>query len=258
VLASGPLLVDSEVPSPAVRSPSAGPSGTYHNPLRDDSVIAPSTVRAESYFALDQAAPEAHAINDPPIQIEIFSNVSTPPGNGIELSTLTPYQITQLRRDLFKLLLCHLNNIDQFSPESYEPEAEDRLNLLLNHFWLHDIEIIRARLGDHFTEVHTAWQHWMSMRRALSNFQHTTGYSGNPGDEWKEYLRRMDRVSRARASIAYVDLQSCIDTQRGVDERFNDDLATVFDTVTQVDGCTGVEEFSAVEVYNEGLLGWFS
>ncbi|KAF1915076.1 hypothetical protein BDU57DRAFT_261895 [Ampelomyces quisqualis] len=253
-LASESLVMDGEVLFPLVQSPTAGPSGRYRDPQSDDSVSSSSTARAESCFEFEQAAPEIHIGTDPPVPIESCCDVSIPLSSNIDLARLAFSQTKKLRSELFKLLLRHLNNIDQFSSESFEPEAKDRLNHLLNHFWLHDTEIICARLGDRFTQRHTA----MSMRHARSDFQHTTGYSGNPGDDWKAHLRRMDRVSRARASIAYVGLQSCVRSRGDVDERFNDHVAIVFDTMTQVDGCTGVEEFSAVEVYNEGLYVWFS
>lgn len=162
------------------------------------------------------------------------------------------------RHELFKLLLSHLNGINQFNPDTHKPEAEERMNSLLEQFWLYDIQTLRGRSGDRFTHIQTVWHQWMSVRRALSEFQQTTGYLGNPGEDWKEYLRGLDTVSHAKASIAYVDFQSSMSSREDIDEQLNDDLAIVFDTMTQVGGCTGVEEFSAVEQYNEGLLGWFS
>jgi hypothetical protein len=186
------------------------------------------------------------------------SRASTPERDDVDVSELTSDRVTKLRYELFKLLLSHLNSINQFSPDTYNPEAEERMNTLLCKFWLYDTEIIRARTGDRFAEVRAAWQRWMCMRRALSDFQHTTGYYGNPGEDWKEHLRRLHTVSHAKASIAYVDFQSGIGSRADLGGRFNTDLAIAFDTMTQVGGCTGVEEFSAVEVYNEGLLGWVS
>jgi hypothetical protein len=164
--------------------------------------------------------------------------------------------------ELFRLLLSYLNGLNQFDTNSYEPEAEERMNHLLYQFWIYDAEMLRSKLGVRFSELETAWHRWITMRHQLTEFQHTTGYFGNPGDGWKEYLRAIDRVAHAKASIAFVDLKTF--ASAGISAtcagpQFDNDVATVFDLLTQVEGCNGVEEFEeALRVYNEGLLGWFS
>lgn len=199
-----PIHVNTDVvmPSGDVRSPTAGPSGTYRNPYTQDSVIPRGTEEDESQLAFDRAVPQNHIIAETPTPSEVGSRASTPDRDDVDVSELTSNRVTKFRHELFKLLLSHLNSINQFSPDAYNPETEERMNTLLCEFWLYDTEIIRARLGDRFPEVRAAWQRWMCMRRALSDFQHTTRYYGNPGEDWKEHLRRLDTVSHAKASIA--------------------------------------------------------
>lgn len=252
------LNTDVEIPSGVVRSPTTGTSGTYCNPYTQDSVIPRGTEEDESQIAFDRAVPENHIIAETPTPSEIGSNASAPERGDVDVSELAPVQVTRLRNELFKLLLSYLNSINQFSPDTYKPEAEQRMNNLLDQFWLHDIDLICGRFGDRYTHVQTAWQRWMSIRRALSDFQHIAEYYGHPGDGWKRHLRRLDTISHAKASIAYVDFQSSIGDGGDFDERLNDNLAIVFDIMTQIGGCNGVEEFGAVERYNESLLMWFS
>jgi hypothetical protein len=71
----------------------------------------------------------------------------------------------------------------------------------------------------------------------------------------------MDRISHAKASIAFVDLKSSINNGSLVlsfEPSFDATLAIAFDLLTQVDGCNGVEEFEALQTYNEKLMEWFS
>jgi hypothetical protein len=163
--------------------------------------------------------------------------------------------------ELFKLLLSYLNKLNQFSTVCYEPEAEERMNHLLDQFWNHDAETIRSRVGMRFPELQTAWQRWIIMRHQLAKFQRTTGYFGRPGNDWKEHLKSMDRVTHAKASIAFVDFKSFASAgalATDVASQFDDDIMTVFDSLTQVEGCNGVAEFEALRAYNEELLEWFS
>lgn len=184
-------------------------------------------------------------------------------GNTIQadMASLDDWHHKQLRMKLFKLLLSFLNGINQFVAETYEHEAEDTLNQLLFHFWIKDAEAIRYELGNDFEEVENIWEHWTNIRFLLAEFQRTTGYFGRPGDSWKEHLRQMERVDHAKASIAFIDMKSAVANQGFASivlPDFNDRLATIFDLLTQVEGCNGVEEFGALATYNSELLEWFS
>jgi hypothetical protein len=179
----------------------------------------------------------------------------------LDVSELDTRQVKQLRIELFKLLLSHLNGINQFHAETYEPESEDIMNSLLYQFWHNDAGTIRSQVGDRFDSLQNALECWMNMRHMLTEFQRTTGYFGRPGDKWREYLRRMDRVPHAKASIAFVGLKSSASMSGLVScgrPSFANDLATVFDLLTQVEGCNGEEEFGALHAYNEELREWFS
>ena len=179
----------------------------------------------------------------------------------VDVTSLDEWHLKQLRMELFKLLLSFLNGINQFGAETYDHDAEDRLNHLLLQFWINDADAIRSKSGNDFAEVQKIWEHWTNMRFLLANFQRTTGYFGRPGGSWKEHLRRMERVDHAKASIAFVDMKSAVASQgfaSAVGPNFNNRLATTFDLLTQVEGCNGVEEFAALSLYNAELLEWFS
>jgi hypothetical protein len=248
---------DEEI-SRSTRSPTAGPSGTYRNLQRHDSVILPSTQPNESCYQANKTLPTFHGLLDSTKGIWQSTSVPT---SEIDVYKLEKWQEKPFRMDLFKLLLSYLNGLNQFSTVFYEPEAEDRMNHLLDQFWKHDEETIRSRMVIRFPELQTAWHGWAIMRHQLAKFQRTTGYFGRPGNDWKEHLRKMDSVTHAKASIAFVDFKSfpsagALATDGG--SQFDDDIMTVFDSLTQVEGCDGVGEFQALRVYNEGLLGWFS
>jgi hypothetical protein len=163
--------------------------------------------------------------------------------------------------ELFKLLLSHLNGINQFRAETYQPESEDRMDTLLYQFWFNDTEGLRLQVGDKLASLQTALRHWMNMRHLLTEFRRTTGFFGKPGNEWKEHLKRMNCIPHAQASIAFVDLKSSA-SMSGLmlddGPTFDTNLANVFDLLTQVEGCNGIEEFQALRIYNEGLREWFS
>jgi hypothetical protein len=249
----------SNADSRVVQAPFAGPSGTYRNSQRHDSVIPLSTQSDESFSPINQALAD---INDTPGSTRGICQSTSVPKDYIEVSKLNDWQEKQLRMELFKLLLSYLNGLNQFDTESYEPEAEERMNHLLYQFWISDAEMLRSKMSVRFSELETSWHRWITMRHQLTEFQRTTDYFGKPGDDWKEYLRTIDRVARAKASIAFVDLKSSASagisaTCAGL--QFDNDVATVFDLLTQVEGCNGAEEFvEALRVYNERLLGWFS
>jgi hypothetical protein len=252
--------ISNDEASRTVRTSTAGPSGTYRSFQRHDSVIPLSTQPDGSQSQADQ---DLHSPNNAADTTRGIWQTTSVPTPHIEVSKLNNWQEKQLRMELFKLLQLYLNGLDQFDAESYEPEAEERMNHLLYQFWINDSETLRAKVGMRFPELQTAWECWINMRHQLSEFQRSTGYfGGRLGDDWKEHLRTMDCVDRAKACIAFVDLKSfaggeALTTHTGL--QFDNDIATVFDLVTQVEGCNGVEEFEeALRVYNEGLLEWFS
>ncbi|KAH5692063.1 hypothetical protein HBI23_006450 [Parastagonospora nodorum] len=241
----------------AHRSPTAGPSGTYRNPRRQDSVIPspqhgtsnPQSTRTQSIFHTD---------------MDIISTIKQRNSwhtTQVDVGSLDKWHLKQLRMELFKLLLSFLNGINQFGAETYEHDAEDRLNHLLVQLWINDADVIRSKLGNEFAEVKNVWEHWTNMRLLLAEFQHTTGYFGRPGNSWKEHLRQMERVDHAKASIAFIDMKRAVSNQgfaSVIGPHFNNRLATLFDLLTQVEGCNGVEEFGALSSYNAELLEWFS
>jgi len=222
-----------------------GPSGIYRNPLiRDDSVIPGDTPN-------DRVGEQNNATLANSMILTFRSSLTSEPAG---------WQERRHRRELFKLLLSHLNSINQFSAESYDTEAEERMNLLLHHFWTNDTEHLQVRLGDNFARLHTAIESWMAMRHRLNEFRIATGYFGQPGESWEDHLKRMSNVPCAQASLAYVDLQEFA-SQRGglnyVAETFDADLATLFDLLTMVKGCNGSEAFKGVGLYNAALVEWF-
>ncbi|XP_014550504.1 hypothetical protein COCVIDRAFT_31772 [Bipolaris victoriae FI3] len=93
------------------------------------------------------------------------------------------WQQCEYRRELFKLLLSYLNGINEFSSDSYDIDAEKRMNFLLDLFWLSDTEALQAQLGDDTARIQTALKSWMSMRHHLGAFRRATGYFGWPGEQ---------------------------------------------------------------------------
>lgn len=244
--------------SQVLRSPTAGPSGTYHNPHRQDSVIPLSIEEDTDHPEFIQTLIGSFRAPIPIDDTHCTTMASVP---HTDVSKLDNWQEKQLRTELFKLLLSFLNGINEFRTDSYEPEAEERMNHLLYQFWINDAISLRSKAGERFIALQTVWDRWTNMRLLLAEFQRTAGYFGKPGDDWKDHLRRMERVAHARASIAFVNMKSFGTTQNSaidIGPDFDDDLATIFDLLTQVEGCNGVDEFGAVRAYNQELLGWFS
>jgi hypothetical protein len=244
--------------SHVIQSPTAGPSGTYRNPQRQDSVIPPSTQQGEQELDFDQTQHPAQANIMKNSEMWRSTSKST---LHVDVSKIGPWQEKQLRMELFMLLVSYLNNINEFTPNAYKHEAEERMNNLLYQFWINDADLLRSNVDERFPALGTAWERWMNMRHVLSEFQRTSGYFGKPGDGWLSHLKRMDRVvDRAKASIAFVELKSFANTVNvaadGKDV-FDEDLLTVFDSLTQVEGCLGVEAFEALRSFNEGLFSWF-
>jgi hypothetical protein len=238
-----------------LRSPTAGPSGTYHNPQRQDSVIPPTQSDAQdSQQDLDQDQVRIHNTGNGLGRAEVILQPD------IDMSKLNGWEEKHLRGELFKLLLSCLNEINQFSMDAYKSDAEERMNHLLYQFWTNDREVLRCRLGERFSDVEAALESWMSMRHRLAEFRSVTRYRGKPGDDWKEHLRQMGTVSRAQASIAFVEMRNASTREElsTTELSFNNDLAMLFDNLTQVEGCNGEEEFGGLRWYNGALLEWFS
>ncbi|CAA9958363.1 hypothetical protein PTMSG1_01924 [Pyrenophora teres f. maculata] len=240
--------------------PAAGPSGTYRNPPRQDSVIPndtqPQNVTAQTNVELTGnqgnivSSTMSGALNNPSER----SLITHPPDSA-------SWQQRKYRRELFKLLVSYLNGIEQFSSDNYDFTAEERMNFLLNQFWAGgDTEALHTKLGsDNATRIQIALESWMSMRHRLSEFRSATGYFGQPGEQWTQFLRSMDDAPCAQAMIAFVDLQDFVESGdwRYVRGTFDDDLKTVFNVLTRMPWCDGPEAFRGVRRFNEALLEWF-
>ncbi|KAH7080275.1 hypothetical protein BKA63DRAFT_506082 [Paraphoma chrysanthemicola] len=243
--------------SRVLRSATAGPSGTYQNPLTQDSVI-PSNTQDDADVCATDGSPDQRAMassfNPELWRPASVSNVSN------DISRLATWQKRQLRDELFKLLVAYLVGIEPFEASSYESAAEEKMNGLLYQFWVNDGDTLRLEIGDKFANLAIAFERWMGMRHLLAEFRRVSKYSGRTGPDWQEYLRRLDHVAHAKASIAFVKLSSLANTRHpegSIATTFDSDLATLFDLLTQVKGCNGVEEFQAVQSYNKDLLEWF-
>lgn len=237
--------------------PTAGPSGTYRNPLRQDSVIPNDTqhdTRRAASEPTESCIPHAHQFMS-----RSFKEV---PSRSRPLATTNNdgWQEKELRRELFKLLLSYLNSINQFGIDTYDTDAEERMNMLFHQLQINDTEILQARLGDDYARLHVALESWMSMRHRISEFRIATGYFGQPGRQWEEHLQRMPNVPCAHATLAFINLQETT-TKAGesvyISETFDADLQRMFDLLTMVKGCNGADAFKGVRIYNAALLEWF-
>jgi hypothetical protein len=170
-----------------------------------------------------------------------------------------PWEEKELRRELFKLLLSYLNNINEFRPEQSNSAFTERLNHLLLQFWINDMETLQLIYRDRFVQLHVAFRSWMDIRARIQEFRVSAQYYGKPGDEWKKYLREITEPrKRAEACIALADLLDGVNgAKKFPEQNFDEDLCTVFDQLTQFPGCNGAEEFEGVKMYNENLLAWF-
>jgi hypothetical protein len=112
--------------------------------------------------------------------------------------------------ELFKLLLSYLNGTNQFSSDSYDIDAEKRINFLLILLWPSDTEVLQAQLGEDTARLRIALESWMSVRHRLGAFRSATGYFGWPGEQWIEFLRQLDDVQSTQAMLAYVNLQGFV------------------------------------------------
>ncbi|KAF2856065.1 hypothetical protein T440DRAFT_412903, partial [Plenodomus tracheiphilus IPT5] len=234
----------------------AGPSGTYRNPFRQDSVNP-----GDAQMDIQRATTEC--VESGPIIRHTANKTTVDDVQDPRLLDRPGIEATQeeMRRiELFKLLLSHLNNINQFSAETYSMEAEQRMNMLLHQFRINDTELLQAKLGVDFARLQVALESWMGMRHRLSEFRVVTGYLGQPGEQWEEHLRHMPNVPCAYASLSYVELQESAAKDREssyVVDSFDEDLAKMFDVMTMVKGCNGSEAFKGIGVYNAVLLEWF-
>ncbi|KAJ4367326.1 hypothetical protein N0V83_006907 [Neocucurbitaria cava] len=252
-----PFLSEASIPFRYENLPTAGPSGTYRNPFRRDSVIP------DAQNDKDGASPEpieSRTTLGVVVDSSAFNDTAAIPPRIISPSPQT-WQGKQHRRELFTLLLSYLNGINQFGPDSYDTNAEERMDSLLIQLWALNEKQLRSELGNDFVRLDTALRGWMDMRKRLVAFQTSTGYLEQPGEPWRAYLRRMLDISgRAQLCIAFSELQAPWSDEGGlqyVDRSFDEDLETVFDLLTRVKGCNGAEEFKAIRVFNEALLGWF-
>ena len=179
----------------------------------------------------------------------------------VDVSKLDSRQEKRLRIELFILVLSYVNGINHFSPKAFQPDTEERMNNLLYQFSINDTEPIRTKFGDQSSQLQATLKTWMSLRHSLTEFRKVTGYSGRPGDDWKDHWKQLEVAARANASIALVKMRSCStegNTPDTLGPKSNDDLAMMFEMLTQVEGSNGVTEFEGIRSYNELLMKWFS
>jgi hypothetical protein len=238
----------------------AGPSGTYRNPLRQDSVIpndtqvAPDTIEAGTRPSSGQPRQHEDEPSDALTDAIIRSLISDP-------SPATTRQTRAYRLELCKLLVSYLNSIEQFDPSCYDCAAEERMDLLLNQFRCTDADTWPADHNDNDSDsairMHLAFEKWMGMRHRLAAFRNATGYFGPPGRQWEGFLRGLDDVPFAKAILAFLELKGDGGRDSGAGYGFDDDLMAMFYGLTRVEGCMGPEAFKGVRKFNEGLVEWF-
>ncbi|KAG9186623.1 hypothetical protein G6011_09731 [Alternaria panax] len=240
----------------------AGPSGTYRNPLRQDSVIPNDTqppndaIETDTHFSSGQPGQNKDTTSDDAYNDAILRSL-------IFDSEPETRQNRYYRLELVRLLISYLNSINEFDSTSYNFAAEERMNFLLNHFQCIEKEIWHANHNDSAIRLHRALERWMSMRHRLSAFRSATGYFGPPGQRWEEFLRGLNNVPHAEAILAFVQLKDDRDLEEGrgegvgVGPRFDEDLMVVFDGLTRMKGCNGPGAFKNVKSFNKGLLEWF-
>jgi hypothetical protein len=231
----------------------AGPSGTNRNLLRQDSVIPNDARDVDIHPSTDEPCQNEDTTSDAYNDAIIQSLISdSEPANK---------QNRSYRLELFKLLVSYLDGIKQFESISYDFAAEERMNFLLNHFQCIDTATWRSNHSDSAVRLHFALERWMSMRHRLSDFRSATGYFGQPGQQWEEFLRGLDNVPHAEAILAFVELKDDGELEEGREliarHGFDEDLMVVFDGLTRMKGCNGPEAFKGVKKFNEALLKWF-
>jgi len=238
----------------------AGPSGTYRSPNRQDSVI-PNDTQPQNEIARANLEPTSNQVSIGNGNMGDLLNNATGRSFVTHTSESASWQQRKYRRELFKLLVSYLNGIEPFSSDNYDCTAEERMNFLLNQFWIGgDTEALQTKLGsDNATRIQIALESWMSMRHRLSEFRSATGYFGRPGEQWTLFLRSIDDAPCAQAMLAFVDLQEFVESGewRYVKDTFDDDLKTVFNVLTRIRWCDGPEAFKGVRRFNKALLEWF-
>ncbi|KAL1792132.1 hypothetical protein ACET3X_009883 [Alternaria dauci] len=224
----------------------AGPSGTYINPLRQDSVI-PNDTQMQKDMREDDTATDAY--NDAIIRSLISD------------SSHDTRQNRTYRLELTRLLISYLDGINEFDSTSYDFAAEERMNFLLHHFQCAETEIWHTNHSDSAIRLDLTLERWMTMRHRLSAFRNATGYFGPPGQQWEEFLRGLDNAPHAKAILAFVELKDDGELEDGkgigAGNGFNADLMVVFDGLTRIKGCNGPDAFKGVKRFNEGLWKWF-
>ncbi|KAL6703195.1 hypothetical protein ACN47E_010124 [Coniothyrium glycines] len=240
------------------RQASAGPSGTNTGSFRPDSVIP-----TEPEYSPESAANTVGSGNDisPSVHEDEEMSHAFQPSNMV-VPVAPNHDLSQRlqRMDLFKLLVSYLHSLKQFSSDTYDARAEDRMDQLLKDLRRRDQERLQARFGDGFHILDAALDDWIGMRQLLSDFRRTTNYFGEPGRDWEAQLRRMESVPRAQATLAYVDFQAAAAVEKLTwwsRNTFDDELMTMFDALTMLKGCNGKEAFQGVRQFNTTLLQWF-
>ncbi|KAH9870700.1 hypothetical protein IAQ61_006178 [Plenodomus lingam] len=235
----------------------AGSTGIHQDPFRQDSVI-PGDTQAETLRAASEPLDDGHTTNHANTN-KFIDDDDQLPYRLPKRARLETTQEREHRTELFKLLLSYLNGINQFHPDTYSMEAEERMNMLLHQFHINDTERLQAKLGDDFARLQIAFESWMSMRHRLTGFRVATGYRGQPGEQWAEFLKQKPNVPCAYASLSYVGLQEAAlkGEESYVVDTFDEDLAKMFDLLTMVKGCNGPEAFKGIGLYNSNLIGWF-
>lgn len=266
------------------RSVTAGPSGTYRFPHRQDSVIPGNCLPDNGVLNVPEEIPLQSTVDAPSPQRNnqdthmpnIPSPIPQPPTPSPILQPALilippPTPGATERFELFKLLISYLNNLNQFSLSSpTSPTAESRMDFLLTHF-LDTSRLTLAAQLETWPRIDAALQKWLTLRRSVDDFRRATGYFGEPGAEWEEYLAGMENVPCAQATLAYVGLQEKgmelelgpgVRGMNGVGggiekDEFHEDVMTGLNALTGVKRVGGREAFRGVRQFNVGLLRWF-
>jgi len=236
----------------------AGPSGTYRNPLRQDSVIPDTQTQNDAVDSIIYPPSSQIIVTDEDTSSDAYTDAII--RSLISNPSPTTRQTRIYRLELYRLLVSYLNDIKNFDPTNYDSAAEERMDFLLNQFHCTDADVWHSDHNDSALRVHLAFEKWMSMRHRLAAFRSVTGYFGLPGRQWKEFLRGLDDVPHAEAILAFVDLKDAGDGEEGgrvLGDGFDNDLMMMFDGLTKFQDCNGPEAFKGVRKFNERLLVWF-
>ncbi|KAI4925164.1 uncharacterized protein J4E92_007202 [Alternaria infectoria] len=236
----------------------AGPSGTYRNPLRQDSVIPDTQTQNDAVDSIIYPPSGQIIVTDEDTSSDAYTDAII--RSLISNPSPTTRQTRIYRLELYRLLVSYLNGIKNFDPTNYDSAAEERMDFLLNQFHCTDADAWHSDHNDSALRLHLAFEKWMSMRYRLAAFRSVTGYFGLPGRQWEEFLRGLDDVPHAEAILAFVDLKDAGDGEEGgrvLGDGFDNDLMMMFDGLTKFQDCNGPEAFKGVRKFNERLLVWF-